>query len=454
MMVPNIVFGAVLLMSCFYFIFQRRSFDLFLVAFGGCAFYFAPLLVGAAPARTEPPTEAMVPLTAGTYVVGCTLMLLLLLASVLFDRGGAKSARIARSSGAGLSVWYLSFAALGLTGAIKSGAIFNLDKTEVLTEVGYWFVLFETAAALAIVDAYWHRARWQLSAGILLLAVDILVGFRMITIIAFLACALLSLGRLGRIELWRKIPILCLSFGAVFVAMLTINPLRYAVLPNVQEMLEAQPASRTISSIVGAVTGPAASTSAKINAVDRDTTPIGQKLYLALTSVDLVNTEPFATQLLLSEIIRNDFSCAPSKVLNVAYVIPFMGYFLGSPPQFETEYKDALFPGYKYGLAGSIWGESFCRFGYGGVATALLLFLALVSFMQIGLFRLSGTIVPALALSGIFLAFYIHRNDLLFEMLLIRRIFMVFAGAWILQFVALNIGALFSRPRQRVLNES
>jgi hypothetical protein len=44
-----LVFAAISALGAAYFLFQRRTFDLFVIAFGGGVFYFLPLLIGSVP---------------------------------------------------------------------------------------------------------------------------------------------------------------------------------------------------------------------------------------------------------------------------------------------------------------------------------------------------------------------------------------------------------------------
>jgi hypothetical protein len=422
-----IVFAAVSFLGGAYFILRKRVLDLFVVAFGGCVFYFAPLLFGYVPARTEPPSDMLVRLPLGIYPIGIGITASVLLAAVFFDRNRSSMIKIDSDTraGLGLSPWYLLFAMIGLIGSIESGTIFNLDKTAVLEQVGYWFILFETSAALAVIDAFWHRTRWQITAALVLLTIDLIIGFRMMTIMVFISCVLLKLGSCGPINLWRKLPILGLCVAALFLAMVTVNPFRYAIFPYLQLFQDTRHATVFDTT----------KQKAKV-LLPADTASLSERLERILKSIpDVRNIEPFVTQAILSEMIRNDFSCSPGNILHAVYVVPFSGLLFGPPKPFESEFKDALFPGYEYGLAGNIWAESFCRFGYIGIACAAIIFVASLAGTQILLSRNFTAALPALALSGAFLAFYVHRNDLLFELLLIRRTLMVFVGAYALRYL-------------------
>jgi hypothetical protein len=298
--------------------------------------------------------------------------------------------------------------------------------------------------------------------------VDLVIGFRMMTVMTFITCALLQLGSLDAVRPWRTLPAFGLCAAALFLAMMTVNPFRYAILPHLQifqvapHALQEIIAEQTRSPRSGELkTSPnsnvdgnkpqAPATNYEHRAPKRsaglllDTTLLPERLERIVKSTpELPNIEPFVTQAILAEMIRQDFSCSPRAILNAIYVVPFAGLLFGAPKPFESEFKQTLFPNYKYGVAGNIWAEAFCRFGYIGIALAALVFAASLAGLQVLLSRDFTTAIPALALSGVFLAFYNHRNDLLFELLLIRRTLMVFVTAWTLRF----FWSLFLTARQ------
>jgi hypothetical protein len=416
----SIVFAALLLAGAAYFLLRNRIFDLLAVAFAGAAFYFSPLLVGHVPDWNGPdPFANSIPLSSGTSAVGIGFAGAVLLAAIIFDRFPHLSApKVAQRQS--LANWYLLLALAGLIGAARSGSILDLNKAFVLTQVGYWFVLFETAASLAFIDAFFCRRYFQLAGATLFLVVDIAIGFRMTTIIVFIAVVFLSLGSRGKIRLWQRLPLLAVVTVGMFLFMLTVNSARQALLPRLgvgyMELAELPAAAPNQAS------------------------EVGPGILVRLPRI-LAQSEPFVTQAILSEITRHHFACSSSRLANVAFVIPFAGALVGVPATFESEFKPALFPNYRFGMAGNVWAEAFCEFGYLGIAVEAALLVSALVGIQLLLPNAHPLMAPLLILSGVFLAFYVHRNDLLFELLLIRRAAMVFATAWALRSIFVVLAA-------------
>lgn len=425
----NLAFAALLTAGAVYFLLHRQTFDLFAVAFGGCAFYFLPLLVGYVPDWNGPdPLANHIPLSGGTYAVGVGFAVAVLCAAFLFDLKSPRSAIRVPLAQSSLANWYLLLAFIGLIGASRSGKILELNKTLLLTQVGYWFVLFETAAAMAWIDAFFFRRHIRLSIATALLIIDLVLGFRMTTIMVFIACVTLNLGSYGPIRLWRKLLVLAVVIAGMFVFMLSINFFRGVLLPRLGMQyteLDASP--------IAPASGTIASPQQQLQAAQPKQIDIKRREITELLPYLLERMEPFITQAILSETTRQNFTCAPTRMANVALIIPFAGKFLGPPTTFESEFKPALFPNYWAGMAGNIWAEAFCGFGYAGVAAEIILVVSALAGMQFFLFRSRSFAIPPMILSGVLLAFYVHRNDRLFEMLLIRRVAIVFAMAWLLK---------------------
>jgi hypothetical protein len=102
---------------------------------------------------------------------------------------------------------------------------------------------------------------------------------------------------------------------------------------------------------------------------------------------------------------------------------------VGPPITFESQYKPVFFPNNWAGMAGNAWAEAYCDFGSPGIVVKIIVVVLLIAAAQLLTTRLNSSAIPALLLSGAFLAFYVHRNDMLYELLLIRRAVMVFVLA-------------------------
>ncbi|KWV50625.1 hypothetical protein AS156_01365 [Bradyrhizobium macuxiense] len=424
----NFIFVAALIAGTAYFLFRNRTFDLFAVAFGGCAFYFLPLLIGSVPDwNAEEPLSNHIPLSPGAYWIGIGITVAIICAAAVFDSRSPQYKTTRSLPQPSLANWYLLVSFVALVGAARSGRLLELNKTVLLSQLGYWFALFETSAGLAWIDAFFFRRPVQLILATALLAVDLVLGFRMISVMVFIACTMLALHRQGRINLWRKLPFVGVAVVTMFVFMVTVNYFRGIALPRLGMVYtEIQTSPSAESNEKPSITAPQ----------PKQYLHPPETVFTLLPGM-LGRLEPFVTQAILSETTRQSLTCTPGRIAkSIALVVPFAGRFITPPTLFESEYKPTLFPHQWAGMAGNIWAEMFCEYGYGGVVmeTAAVL-LALLGF-QLLIFRATApSAIPALALCGVFLAFYVHRNDMLFELLLVRRPLIVFTAVWIIEYL-------------------
>jgi hypothetical protein len=446
----NLVYSALLITGTAYILFRHRTFDLFTIAFGGCAFYFLPLLQGYVPDwNLYNPQAKDVALSSGSYAVGIGVTAVVLCATVIRDLA-MPELKIQNHSGKSLASQYNLLALIGVAGTIYSGRVFDLNKAFVLTQLGYWAVLFETATALAWIDAFLFRRYAHLAVATGFLIFDLVIGFRYMIVMVFIAGLLITLGSYGRIACWRKLPFLGVTTAGIFIILLVVNPFRDVLLFQLGIEYTELPAP---------ITPISDSEDNDLREADRariggmpDLASVTTAVLRIVTSLPLTisRLEPFVTQAILSETTRHAFACAPGRISKLALVVPFAIRVVGPPTVFQKEFQPVLFPSHRAEMAGNIWAEAFCVLGYAGVAVEVVLVMIAVAGIQLLLTASRSSAIPALILSGILLAFYIHRNDLLYELLMIRRVAIVYLLAWLLDLVfaaAFASSRFFFAPR-------
>ena len=428
-----------------FFFFTTRRFDLLTIAYIGALFYFSPLFWGSV-LQSSADLDSTVP--SAVYLIAIGYVIALVLAGVFSDTPDPKpTQRTARL----LAGWYLIIAALGLAGALATskGAIFNADKVEALKQVGYCYVLFEIAASLTCISAVIERRWWVSAAGASFLATDLLVGFRVFTVLTALSVALVMLMRDGRIKLITKAPTYGAAAAVLVVAMLFVHTARFAIYDHIA-ITENGPRTLDTRKMRSDILQ-FDKTSTQSNTPDKEpegAAPLSTIVSNAESAVrrwmqtpfDLLKrSEPSIIQATLAGIVQRNVSCNAWNIFKSLYLLIPPGFTALVPNPFPStfydEYKPMLYPNIDYGTGGNIWAEMLCRFGYAGVA----IFGVLLVSTLIGLFRLLGTAprvtAAPLAFGGIVIAFYIGRNDLHFTLVMLRQIAIVFGVAYLLSVI-------------------
>lgn len=434
-----------------YFLFAKRRFDFLSIAFIGAIFYFSPLFWGWVLQADQRLTDRVQPTV---YLIAAAYLMALVMAGFLSDYLGAESEPSTKPGKRGLSVLYLLIAVGGLVVSLAStrGAIINIDKAVVLSQVGYAHILFEVAASLTCISATIERRPWALACGFLLLVIDLLIGFRVFFMLAVLSVALVLLAREGRVQLYKKIPKYGSGVVVLLVAMLLVNATRATILYQV-EKFQADRAERVSG---GAPLGhrqlPPAPTLGAPDPTAKPLDPLSFSSWAALAyRVVSQSGEPFVVQATLVAIVETGLTCKPSNILKSVYLLvpPGMGRFVpinSYPPTFYDEYQPILYPNITYGTGGNIWAEMLCRFGYVGLAIfGVVLILTLIGLNRLYL-RSSPALASLVALCGITLAFYMHRNDLHFTLQMIKWNILVFVAASVLSVAATGVRNVQAKP--------
>lgn len=148
------------------------------------------------------------------------------------------------------------------------------------------------------------------------------------------------------------------------------------------------------------------------------------------------NSEPFITQAILNEVIISGYTIPPEHFFTpLCAFVPFYNEIFGELLSFNDRFSPDLFPGMiVYGIANNPWAEAIS----GGSWFLLMVFLlGYVSALWIGSRCVRSTNATFASVSSIFfayLAFYLHRNDLLFQIVLQKRILIVFAFCAVIAF--------------------
>jgi hypothetical protein len=396
MPVMQSVFIAIATIGLVYFLFQKRRFDFYSIAFLSACVYFLPGFLGYTLMPTKTSMEVPVDLESETYMVIIAVLVFILCGGVLFDSCPEKEALSLRFKGSDNSaMWAVSIALIGyvlLLGTAGEIILFD-DKSMMMDVLNRWHIVGATAAPIAAVLSFTLRKRFLFFFSICLLAFDVYIGFRTSFAVAMIAIFTLWLGRHERhrfaIRNW-KVGVV----GLFVVFFLFLYKQLFAVVKlGMWDFI-----------------------------VERVQDP---DLYMAAIGM----SEPFTTQVILNEIIVQRFEVGISHLKESLYQFALFSPEFGvKPVSFNDLFQPTLFPtDMEYGMANNIWAEMWSSGGW----PLLLVFLAMfVLILGIGSYltrALDPTFVAGAAVCFSYWAFYIHRNDLAYQINLEKRVILVWA---------------------------
>lgn len=397
----HITFILVAIAGLSYFLLCLRQFDFFSVAFFSGCVYFLPGFLGYTVVPIGGVNFATVDLEDQSYLVMIGVLTVICIGAVIFDQMLVGNAPMPSKKEAELAAWFAVM--LGLVGYVliiltAKEVLLDEDKNRVMQSLNRWYILGATAAPIGAVLAFVSK-RWSLFLiSMILLLFDVYIGFRTSFAIALIAIFTLYLSRCGpqRVVLqnWRLgiIGLLCVCFLFVY------KQLYIAVKLGWWDMI-----------------------------IDR--------LYDAeLYTSALLMSEPFNTQAILNEVVVQDFRVGLGHLKDVALQFMLFSPDLGGVPiSFNDLFQATLFPSdLDYGMANNIWAEMLSSGGWPLLGLFLLCFIVLIAVGSYMTCCGDPTLVAGAALVFSYWTFYIHRNDLIYQVNLEKRTLLVWAACVVL----------------------
>ena len=389
------IFIVVALTGLLYLLWSKRTFDLFTAAYAGSCVYFLPGFVGYLP--DGPRRDVAVDIHPQTYAAMLSVLVACLLGAIVKDLFGTKRVVVTRD----VANRYLPRIALaialsgvGMTLFYSGYALFSHNKHVLMETLTRWYILWVFGASLATVTAFLHRQWVVFAVAGTLLLFNVFIGFRAAAAMTFIAVTMLHLSQKGprRLLTGSKKPLLiALMIGVFFFA--------YKKAYQSMKLGDYE--------------------TVRNNLVDRD-------FYLRA----LFESEPFTTQSILNTIIESDFHTGWNHLLRgvVMQIIPISR---GQRANFNDLFQNALYRDHHAGMACNIWAEMIAVAGWPLFLSFLFLFVLSLGFGErlIKVQNLGTRGAWALCLS--YWVFYIHRNELTYQLNLEKRVLMI----WLLSIV-------------------
>lgn len=373
------IFITIAITGLVYFIFKKRQFDYFSLAFFSSTIYFLPGFFGAS-AHYADGKWIETPIYSETYAVMTSVM-----ASIWFFAW--LSTYLPNLQGLKWSFpayrWVLELllmvAFIGLIGMLifSNGNIFHPDKKLVMEQLGRWHILFYTASMLGFSISYVLKRYLFLFLFLTMLAFDVYIGFRTAFAISSLSVLILFLLEKGKLRL--------ISLNWKFIAAVLLFGLLMFGYKAIYSHIKAG-AWDVVLKILS--------------------TP---DTYLKIFS----QSEPFVTQQVLNEVVSQDFKTSMTHIYDSIYQ-----FILFAPDQgvnittFNGLFQSALFPEVTTGMAANIWAQMWSAGGW----VLLILFIIFYNLiLMVGNWTLKfrhPIIKAGLIPMFCYWAFYIHRNEL------------------------------------------
>ncbi len=376
-----------------YFVFRTRPLDAFTIAFFSATIYFLPGFLGftLSPVTPSSPVKLPVPVEPEAQAIMAFVLAAIVGAAMAWDAVSSQSRfpgwRLEPSGPAAGIALALGLLGLALTWVESGGQAFAADKREVIAVVGRSHIMWEMGASLAAALALVGGRRAVFVAAVLLLLVDMYIGFRFAFAITFVACVWLWISKEGALRL--------ADLRLRYWAMVLIGGLAIFSYQNLKEPIRQNDwgeVGRRMSSPVWYFKG-------------------------------IMTSEPFTTQTVLNEVIAKDFRTRPDHLWSASqHLIVFAPALGAEAARFNDEFQAALFPSVDHGLANNIWAQMWSAGGWPLLCGFTLVFVIVLAAGSRVMTSPDPAIRAGAALFMAYWAFYIHRNELLVQVGLQKQV--------------------------------
>jgi len=406
------VFLLVYFVGLAYLACARRRFDMHAIAFLAACVYFMPGLYGYTlyPAGLF---REQVPLAETTYAVMTFVLGTVALGMFVVDTfGGGPGPRTVLRHAAWLGPVIVGLAGIGFifTLATSGTALLAADKSAMMATLNRGHILWTMASVLGLAIAFAER-RWKLAVvPVLLLLANLYIGFRSALAVALVSLVVVHLARDGRRRFMFAHFRLVLT-GALFaLGFFAYKRIYIAVKLGRLDLL-------------------------------RDKFADSEFLTMAVGQ-----SEPFTTQAILDAVVRSGFTAPPGHFMAVLHQVIVFAPALGARTQsFNDLMQPQLFPHQIGGMASNVWAEMYATGGWLLLGAFLLLFNIVLAVMSRLIRAADPRLCGLFATTACYWAFYIHRNDLAYQLNLEKRLALIFLCAWFVSSGALIAVRAWSR---------
>ncbi|UCI07151.1 hypothetical protein [Mesorhizobium sp. B1-1-8] len=417
--------------SCFFLwrtVWQGRV-DPLSLAFASTCIYFAPGFYGSVHVGGY-----SAPIDPIAYVAMAIVVTSLTVVAAAADKvalGPPLDADFGRMIAPALLLAAIASMAVSLV-TIGSGYV-CADKVEMLKHIDLWYYYAAYAVPFSFVAALACRQWAIVFACSVLLVLDLAIGFRASTAITFLGAA--TLYGQGALKGWRRAATFAAVVLVIGVGLLLVKQAAYTIKYAMasQCYLEVPESTAPETGDLRAP-DPTAPRISQVSAQEQLFHFGGQLRRPDVYVAAVTQSEPFVTQSILNETVRQDFRTNDGYLVRqllsgVPGGATIFGMHLGDVPTFTSMFQAELFPDVDFDMASNPWAQAYAAGGLAMVLVFALGYSMSVAGLSLAFWKTSGPCRGCIATLAAWLAFYFHRNDLLIQIGIMKQTAYILAVA-------------------------
>lgn len=399
------------LFGFYYFLFKKRFFDFYSIAFFSQQVYFLPLMVQFFIGEKN----MVYPVYFQVYIVAIILLISINVGAFFLDSrrnvGNHKVVLIGIEHHAFLST-FIALLAFIFCYAKIGNILFFSEKNEILEAIDHIYVLWSTASLYGLAVSYFYNKRFLFFVNVFLVLLTVYIGFRSFAAIAFLTWLLIFfIKKKEKVSLVRDyffVNFLSIIIGIIFFL---YKGIYIAIKYKNYEM-------------------------AWSNITDIN----------YLLQVVFYNSEPFAIQRILSDVMQYNFFIGFENFKRIILTFIVFGNQTGIDTRtFNGYFQSYLYGEVGYGMGDNIWAHVYSSGGWLLLLIFIIIFSISLFISSYKIYQNDSSFTPLLVVLFCYWAFYLHRNDLFYQLGLEKRILIVFIFISIISCIIHHIKRACSR---------
>ncbi|WP_335984115.1 O-antigen polymerase [Acinetobacter haemolyticus] len=393
-----------------YFLFLKRRLDFLTIGFVSQQIYFSPCLVY----YFFSGHPDIYPVEVGVYITGILLIISFIFFSINLYENNKNRQRIYINFGFKYHALFSTLLASTafVLSIIQSGdVLFSGAKADVLDSINRFYILWSICALYGILISYLCKQKIYFFINLFLLLVTIYIGFRSIAAIAAISLLVFYFVKENKatslIFEHYKSALLAVFFGAFF---LVYKGLYIAIKFKDYEMV--------------------------LNRL------LDKQFYIDV----LVNAEPFGIQMIFSDVLNQDYYIGLENLNRFILLFTLFSNDLGIDARsFNQYFQSDLYGDVGYGMGSNVWAHMYSSGGWMLLVIFIIIYALSLRWFSYKIYYSNYNYAPLLIVLGSYWSFYIHRNDLFYQLGLEKRVLIVFVIVSILSLFYSRLKTTFKR---------
>lgn len=376
----------------YYFLFNKRYFDLFTLAFLSQQVYFLPCLVQFFVGGNNN-FHFLVP---EVFFIGSLIINLLIIFSLKMNIKPRVNSF--NNNGENYFTFYTTLLAFFsfLYCYINIGEIlFTGAKADVLNSIDRFYVIWSTASLLGFCSAYLLNKKYYIIINLILILITVYIGFRSFAVIATISFILMFFLKRPRSSSLLK------DYYKIFL-MGFFSFLFFLIYKGIYIAIKFKDYERVFENLISA-----------------------DFYYIALSEA-----EPFGIQMILSDVIKYNYFIGMENFKRIILTFIVFGDSLGiNNKTFNDYFQPALYGDVGYGMGSNVWAHIYSSGGWILLILFICLFCLIIRYFSQKVYSVNVHYKSLWVVLSCYWVFYIHRNDLFYQLGLEKRIIIVFLMA-------------------------